>query len=132
MPTERNIYMDDLYKAAPTLAEATILTKDLQILFSRGGFNLTKWTSDSEDFLWAHQQERHRRQRQPHISWTISRKSSRGRMEARQRRTSCGSQKNQSIDKNDLTQRLEYCLEYWTIVGQIPQRRHFEGSQRMD
>ena len=49
--TRRNIYMDDLYKAVSTPTEATQLMNDLQKLFSLGGFNLTKWTSNSQQFL---------------------------------------------------------------------------------
>ena len=49
--TERNIYMDDLYKTVSTPAEATILNKELQTMFSRRGFNLKKWTYNYEDFL---------------------------------------------------------------------------------
>ena len=49
--TERNIYMDDLYKAVKTPEHATQLMKDLQHVFKSGGFNLTKWTSNSDEFL---------------------------------------------------------------------------------
>ena len=49
--TNRNIYMDDLYKAVSTPTEATQLMNDLQKMFSLGGFNLTKWTSNSQQFL---------------------------------------------------------------------------------
>ena len=48
---KRNIYMDDLYKAVPTPTEATQLMNDLQKMFSLGGFNLTQWTSNSQQFL---------------------------------------------------------------------------------
>ena len=49
--TKRNIYMDDLYKAVSTPTEATQLMNDLQKMFSLGGFNLLKWTSNSQQFL---------------------------------------------------------------------------------
>ena len=49
--TKRNIYMDDLYKAVSTPTEVTQLMNDLQKMFSLGGFNLTKWTSNSQQFL---------------------------------------------------------------------------------
>ena len=49
--TKCNIYMDDLYKAVSTPTEATQLMNDLQKMFSLGGFNLTKWTSNSQQFF---------------------------------------------------------------------------------
>ena len=96
--TKRNIYMDDLYKAVSTPTEATQLMNDLQKMFSLGGFNLTKWTSNSQQFLTTvstiphnSQREPLGKQRQPHQEGTTPRKSSWSEMETRHGRLSCGS-----------------------------------------
>ena len=145
---------------SPSVAcyDTWLCAKDLQTMFSRGGYNLTQWTFNTEDSL--------RTINKNDIGNSDSLTSvepplERDRMEARQRRTSCGSQKNQSVDKEDLTQRkllklvssifdplgqtmpmknatmppseiTSSCLDYSTSVGQIPQCGHLEGSQRMD
>ena len=43
----RNFYVDDCLKSVPTVREATELVKELKKLAAEGGFNLTKWTSNS-------------------------------------------------------------------------------------
>ena len=43
----RNFYVDDCLKSVPTIREATELVKELKKLAAEGGFNLTKWTSNS-------------------------------------------------------------------------------------
>ena len=47
----RNFYVDDCLKSVATEKEAIILTKQLKELVARGGFNLTKWTSNSQAVL---------------------------------------------------------------------------------
>ena len=47
----RNFYMDDCLKSVPTDEEAIQLTKQLKRLMAQGGFNLTKWTSNSQGVL---------------------------------------------------------------------------------
>ena len=49
--TECNLYIDDLYRAVSTTEEAIRLKSGLQHMFSLDGFNLTKWTSISTQFL---------------------------------------------------------------------------------
>ena len=39
--------MDDLYQATDTVEEAISVSKDLKNLLLLGGFNLTKWSSNS-------------------------------------------------------------------------------------
>ena len=48
---ERNFYMDDLFKSAPSLLEACSLQAGLVNLLSLGGFRLTKWISNDKDLL---------------------------------------------------------------------------------
>ena len=43
---KRNFYVDDCLKSVSTVEEAVTLTKELKGLLARGGFNLTKWTSN--------------------------------------------------------------------------------------
>ena len=43
---KRNFYVDDCLKSVSTVEEAITLTKELKGLLARGGFNLTKWTSN--------------------------------------------------------------------------------------
>ena len=43
---KRNFYVDDCLKSVSTVEEAIALTKELKDLLARGGFNLTKWTSN--------------------------------------------------------------------------------------
>ena len=43
----RSFYMDDLYRATDTVEEAISISKDLKNLLLLGGFNLTKWSSNS-------------------------------------------------------------------------------------
>ena len=47
----RNFYVDDCLKSIATKEEAIGLTKQLKALVPRGGFNLTKWTSNSQAVL---------------------------------------------------------------------------------
>ena len=42
----RNFYIDDCLKSVSSVEEAVALTKELKTLLARGGFNLTKWTSN--------------------------------------------------------------------------------------
>ena len=42
----RNFYVDDCLKSVNTVEEAVALTRELKTLLARGGFNLTKWTSN--------------------------------------------------------------------------------------
>lgn len=43
----RNFYMDDLLKSLPSEEDAVIMVKNLVAVCNRGGFNLTKWISNS-------------------------------------------------------------------------------------
>ena len=43
---KRNFYVNDCLKSVSTVEEAIALTKELKDLLARGGFNLTKWTSN--------------------------------------------------------------------------------------
>ena len=43
---QRDFYVDDLLTSVPTCAEAKSLVDDVKELVRRGGFNLTKWTSN--------------------------------------------------------------------------------------
>lgn len=45
------LYMDDLVNSTPTLEEAKILSTELIALFKAGGFDLTKWASNSPELL---------------------------------------------------------------------------------
>ena len=46
-----NFYIDDCLKSVKHPAQAISLYKDLKALCSSGGFNLTKWISNSREFL---------------------------------------------------------------------------------
>ena len=46
-----NFYVDDCLKSVPTSKEAILLAEQLKELVAQGGFNLTKWTSNSRDVL---------------------------------------------------------------------------------
>lgn len=46
-----NFYVDDCLKSCGTEAEAKELAKDLKALLSKGGFNLTKWSSNSREVV---------------------------------------------------------------------------------
>ena len=48
---QRNFYVDDCLKSCGTVSEAKDLAKDLKELLSRGGFNLTKWSSNSREVI---------------------------------------------------------------------------------
>ena len=48
---KRSFYVDDCLKFMSTLEEAITLTKELKGLLARGGFNLTKWTSNHPTVL---------------------------------------------------------------------------------
>ena len=43
--------MDDLYLSVPTDEQATDTSQILRTVLSTGGFNLTKWSSNSCNFL---------------------------------------------------------------------------------
>ena len=43
----QNFYVDDCLKSMPTVSEAIDLVSELKTLVAKGGFNLTKWTSNS-------------------------------------------------------------------------------------
>ena len=45
---EENFYMDDLLKSCSNIEEAANLAQDLTAMLERGGFNLTKWTSNDK------------------------------------------------------------------------------------
>lgn len=47
----KNFYVDDCLKSVPSTDEAIILVKQLRDLLSKGGFNLTKWNSNSKQVL---------------------------------------------------------------------------------
>lgn len=48
---ERNIYVDDLLKSVETKEEATALVAETTSLLAKGGFRLTKWTSNCPEVL---------------------------------------------------------------------------------
>ena len=48
---ERNVYMDDLYVATDSVEKAQRILRGMRATLSRGGFNLTKWNSNSSEFL---------------------------------------------------------------------------------
>ena len=47
----RNFYVDDCLKSVPSESESMRLTADLRRLLERGGFNLTKWVSNSRKLI---------------------------------------------------------------------------------
>ena len=47
----RNFYVDDCLKSVPTESQAIHLVKELKAICATGGFNLTKWTSNSRAVL---------------------------------------------------------------------------------
>ena len=47
----QNFYVDDCLKSMPTVSEAISLVSELKMLVAEGGFNLTKWTSNSPDVI---------------------------------------------------------------------------------
>ena len=46
-----NLYVDELLKSVPTADEAIQLSKELKELMEKGGFNLTKWISNSRQVM---------------------------------------------------------------------------------
>ena len=48
---ERNVYMDDLYVATDSIEKAQRILREMRATLSRRGFNLTKWNSNSSEFL---------------------------------------------------------------------------------
>ena len=48
---ERNVYMDNIYVATYSVEKAQRILREKRATLSRGGFNLTKWTSNSSEFL---------------------------------------------------------------------------------
>ena len=47
----QNFYVDDCLKSVPTVSEAINLVSELKMLVAEGGFNLTKWTSNSPEVI---------------------------------------------------------------------------------
>ncbi len=47
----RDFYVDDLLKSFSDLEEARVVSKELQSLLAKGGFQLTKWNSKSREVL---------------------------------------------------------------------------------
>jgi len=47
----RNFYVDDCLKSVPTVQEAADLVVQLKPLLAKGGFNLTKWTTNHPEVL---------------------------------------------------------------------------------
>ena len=47
----QNFYVDDCLKSMPTVSEAINLVSELKKLAAEGGFNLTKWISNSPDVI---------------------------------------------------------------------------------
>ena len=47
----QNFYVDDCLKSVPTVSEAINLVSELKKLAAEGGFNLTKWISNSPDVI---------------------------------------------------------------------------------
>ena len=45
---ERNFYVDDMLKSFQTVTEAKDVIREVKELYAKGGFNLTKFTSNSE------------------------------------------------------------------------------------
>ena len=56
---KNNFYTDDCLKALPSVKEASQHASDLRSLLSKGGFRLTKWISNSRDFLETIPEEEH-------------------------------------------------------------------------
>ncbi len=54
----RNFYVDDCLKSVATEEQAVILASDIRVLCNRGGFHLTKWTSNSRTVLSSIPEER--------------------------------------------------------------------------
>ena len=48
---ERNVYMDNLYVATDSVERAQRILREMRATLSRGGFNFTKWNSNSSEFL---------------------------------------------------------------------------------
>ena len=48
---KRNFYVDASLKSVPGEEEAICLTNDLRKLLEKGGFNLTKWVSNSQGVI---------------------------------------------------------------------------------
>ena len=48
---KQNFYMDDLFVSTDSVNEAVSMYQSLRCVLSKGGFNLTKWTSTSQDVL---------------------------------------------------------------------------------
>ena len=48
---KRHFYVDHCLKSSPTVSSAIPLVKDLRELLMKGGFHLTKWTSNSRELL---------------------------------------------------------------------------------
>ena len=47
----QNLYVDDCLKSVPTVSEAISLVSEVKMLAAEGGFNLTKWTSNSPEVV---------------------------------------------------------------------------------
>lgn len=47
----KNFYVDDCLKSVATEEKAVILARDIRVLCNRGGFHLTKWSSNSRTVL---------------------------------------------------------------------------------
>ena len=47
----QNFYVDDCLKSVPTVSEAISLVSEVKMLAAEGGFNLTKWTSNSPEVV---------------------------------------------------------------------------------
>ena len=48
---ERNVYMDDLYISTANVESAVNVMSSTKKCLSLGGFNVTKWNSNSDEFL---------------------------------------------------------------------------------
>ena len=48
---ERNFYMDDLYISTANVESVVNVMNSTKKCLSLGGFNLTKWNSNSDEFL---------------------------------------------------------------------------------
>ena len=48
---KRHFYVDDCLKSSPTVSSVIPLVEDLRDLLMKGGFHLTKWTSNSRELL---------------------------------------------------------------------------------
>ena len=58
----KNFYVDDCLKSTATIEEAVELARDLKGMLSKGGFNLTKWTSNRQEVLAAVPQDQRSKQ----------------------------------------------------------------------